>query len=252
MVTKENLHCGHRLRMIDKLIKNPDGLADHELLEVLLYSVLPRQDTNPLAHRLLRTFGSVTALFDASVVELKSVEGVGEKVAAHIILTGTLLKKLESRRDNLESHVWSNYEQNKERFIKLFDEEKQEKAFIVLLNSKFKEILLLPFEYGNEYSTEADVSEIANAFALHKPKYVIVAHNHPSGNPSPSRSDDLTSMKIKLLCDMYGVAFADHIIVAGKKAYSYYRSDRINEINKLVNIDIILDGIKNAANKNEE
>lgn len=52
MITEEELHCGHRARMAEKLMSNPNGLADHELLEVLLYSVVVRKDTNPLAHRI--------------------------------------------------------------------------------------------------------------------------------------------------------------------------------------------------------
>lgn len=174
-----------------------------------------------------------------------SVEGVGEKVASHIVLTGRILDSVCKRKAKRKNQCWSNYESNKQRFVEYFDGEKQEKAIIVLLNSKFQQILFLPFELGNSYSTEADVSEIANAFALHKPKYVIIAHNHPSGNPNPSTSDDNSTMKIKLLCDMYGVAFADHIIVAGKETYSYYRNDRISKINCIANIDSLLEGINN-------
>lgn len=79
MDAKFNPHLGHRARMTEKVLNNPTVLADHELLEVLLYGTLPRIDTNPLAHKLLEVFGSLENLFSADMKELMVVKGVGEK-----------------------------------------------------------------------------------------------------------------------------------------------------------------------------
>ena len=65
MSNKENLHAGHRERMIEKFLNNPQSFSDHELLEVLLFYAIPRRNTNDIAHRLLRTFGSIEKVFSA-------------------------------------------------------------------------------------------------------------------------------------------------------------------------------------------
>ena len=77
----KNLHEGHRARLTERFTKNPDGFQDHELLELLLFNFVPRHNTNDTAHRLLRTFGSITNVLNASVKELCSVDGVGIKVS---------------------------------------------------------------------------------------------------------------------------------------------------------------------------
>ncbi|MBO7150664.1 MAG: hypothetical protein J6V82_02825 [Clostridia bacterium] len=84
---KRNINAGHRGRMRQKLAgSGADGFLPHELLEMLLFHVMPRCDTNPIAHRLLDTFGSLEALFDAPVEAIAGVKGVGEKTAAFLKL----------------------------------------------------------------------------------------------------------------------------------------------------------------------
>ena len=77
------MHEGHRRRMYEKL-KNDDGLHDHELLEILLFNAYPRINTNPIAHELIKTFGSLSGVLAADVDRLKAVDGVGESVALYI------------------------------------------------------------------------------------------------------------------------------------------------------------------------
>ena len=84
-------HAGHRKRIIQKL--ETDTLLDHELLEILLFSVLPRRNTNDLAHRLLNQFGSLHEVFSAPIEELTKVAGIGESIAAHIRCIGIIYKK---------------------------------------------------------------------------------------------------------------------------------------------------------------
>ena len=78
----ENIHGGHRDRMRSRYLQEgPDGFADHELLEMLLYGCIPRGDTNPVAHLLLKEFGSLSNLLESDAHEIAKTEGVGLKSA---------------------------------------------------------------------------------------------------------------------------------------------------------------------------
>ena len=74
----ENIHQGHREKMRQRFLKSGlEGFADHEALELLLYYAIPRRDTNPIAHRLMERYGSLTAVLSAPAEDLKKVEGIG-------------------------------------------------------------------------------------------------------------------------------------------------------------------------------
>lgn len=168
----KNIHSGHRRRMTERFLKYPDSLSEHEVLEIMLYSALPRKDTNPLAHKLLRTFGSLKNVLSADAEVLKSVDGVGEK---------TCLSKAS-------------------------------------------------FACGLKDEVFIDPKELAQSIIVARPKRAVAIHNHLSGNPSPSKKDDETTEKLYKLLALHGVELSDHVIVAGNRTYSYYYSDRLEEI----------------------
>ena len=82
------MHEGHRLRILEKLKDNANALQEHEFLEILLFNAVPRKNTNPLAHELLKSFGSIKRLFDADVNALMTVKGVGLSTASYLAVIG--------------------------------------------------------------------------------------------------------------------------------------------------------------------
>lgn len=115
---KRNINAGHRGRMRQKLAQSgADGFLPHELLEMLLFYSMPRCDTNPIAHHLIDAFGSLEALFNATVEEIASVQGVGEKTAAflklcnataeHTILRGSANEASFSKMEEVERYAAS-------------------------------------------------------------------------------------------------------------------------------------------------
>ena len=88
---QEGLHSGHRERLVNKFIEYPDSFSEHELLELFLFTVLPRKDTNETAHRLLQAFGNITKVFSASAEQLMAVKGVGKTIAAQIVLHSKIM-----------------------------------------------------------------------------------------------------------------------------------------------------------------
>ena len=90
----ENIHQGHREKMRQRFLKSGlEGFADHEALELLLYYAIPRQDTNPIAHRLMDRYGSLTAVLSAPAEDLKKVEGIGESAAVLLKVAGQIGRK---------------------------------------------------------------------------------------------------------------------------------------------------------------
>lgn len=92
-----SVHEGHRQRKKEQFREHGlDAFADHEALELLLYYAIPRQDTNPIAHRLIERFGSLEGVFSAPAYELQKVEGVGENAATLIRLLFPLCRRVRT------------------------------------------------------------------------------------------------------------------------------------------------------------
>lgn len=237
MKDNDNVHSGHRDRMIQKIINAPNGLLDHELLEVLLYGCLPRIDTNPIAHKLIQMFGSIEGVFSATLEQLRSVKGIGEKTAVNIYVIGLIAKKINF---NNEKKAKNSLEANKKDIINYFKDESIEKTIVRLFDDKFVCLTTLVYNGINRSTSSCDVSEIVNAIALHKPKYLLMAHNHLSGVLVPSAQDDFTTKKINLVCDLNGVNFIDHVIVYKEELFSYRNEGRLNYIKEHANLDNVI------------
>ena len=230
MFAENEIHKGHRERMQEKLFSESFALSDHELLEILLYGCIPRQDTNPLAHELLQVFGSLQGVFKASEVDLLQINGVGKKVADHIRLMGKLSEVLGERIIYDKRPPYGNSGQTVSQLREYFTDAPCEKFVVVFLDKERKQIFRLDFKSGAFDKVFTDNSEIAHAIALHKPAYIVLAHNHPSGNPYPSDLDDTSTMKFLALCDLHGTELSDHVIFTENSYYSYFESGKMDEI----------------------
>lgn len=227
MVTKENLHQGHRARTMEKFLKYPDSLLDHELLEVLLFGLIPRVDTNKIAHNLLKTFGSLEVLFRASGKALMSVEGVGRATASHLKAIGEIYARIFDREKKKNLRM-GTVEQARNEIISTFDQIQHEEVLkVFLLDKKYGIITCLTFDNKRVDKVSISVAEVANAIALHKPAFIILAHNHPSDTLQPSPQDDLATKKVQILCDVHGATLLDHFIVGKSTIYSYHSSNRL-------------------------
>ncbi len=215
---------------MQKFNKNSDMLNDHELLEALLYMMLPRIDTNPIAHRLLRLFGSLEAVFTAPLTELCTVEGIGESVASKIQLIGKTYERIYKSR-NKKMKI-SSVSDLAEFVCAEFYNLKKERCEIFLLNARYKVLHSLPYS-GDEFDrVNAEPKEVLTAIGVHKPKYLLIAHNHPSGSLLPSVADDYTTANLIKLCELLGVEVVDHVIVADGDYYSYSASGHLEEVKR--------------------
>ena len=240
MNESENLHAGHRERMIKKFISDPKAMPEHELLEILLFSAIPRKDTNVTAHRLLRAFGDIYGVLCASPEELAAVSGLGVRTAAKLSLFGQIIKRIISEYPKKKPAACYSFASFREQIIEQFDGLDTEKFVIFLFDAKKWLITSMSFDDRNRHQVTADIPEIAQAFALHKPAFALIAHNHTSGSPEPSETDDFTTAKLHLLCSVHGVTLMDHIIVCKNDAVSYFLEGKLEEIVKAYNLEKLL------------
>ncbi len=231
MSLDNNLHKGHRERTIKKFLESADSFSEHEVLEVLLFFAVPRKDTNPMAHRLIQMFGSLEGVFNATDEQLVAVEGVGEKIATQILLISQIVKRIKGKQNSVE-HYLINFAKAKEYLVKVFKGLYHEKFVILLLNKKYKLIANVEFSDDAVHSVKAEIPDLVKAINIHKPAFAIIAHNHPSGNVTPSEQDDFTTKKLNVIFELHDVNLFDHIIVSGEKAYSYSQENKIEEIKK--------------------
>ena len=231
---KENVHENHRQRLREKFLKNPDALNKHELLELLLFYAIPRKNVNPLAHQLLDKFGSVNGVLSASANELLSVDGMGESTSAFITTLGKLLDVV-AEEEMQEGLKLFNLENVKKYLIKFFSNYDKEVFYAFFLSKTEKVIAKVSYTSDKVDEINFLLSEFSRSFASVKPYAVVVAHNHPSGNPEPSKKDDSATEKMYLMFSLNGVKLYDHVIVAGNKIYSYSSDGRLAKIASSVN-----------------
>jgi DNA repair protein RadC len=208
---------GHRHRMRDRLLdRGPDSLADYELLEMLLFFAQPKGDTKRVAKRLINRFGSYANVLAASPQDLQGVDGVGRFSVAALKLVHASALRL-SRGEVLDQPILNNWDQLMEYLNAAMARERVEQFRILFLDTKNRLIADEVQSRGTINQTPVYPREVAKrALDLHAAS-VILAHNHPSGDPTPSMADlDMTSQLQRLLKQLE-VALHDHVIIGNGK-----------------------------------
>lgn len=215
------VHDGHRNRMKSRFKEaEANAFDDHNLLELLLFYAVPRRDTNELAHALINRFGSYSAVLEASIDELMTVDGIGESTAVLIKLVPEMNKRY-MHRANADVMTIDSSSVAGEYFLAKFAYETIEVAYAMYLDSKNRIISCREISRGVVNGTNISVRAIAEQALACKASSVIIAHNHPDGSPVPSAEDELTTQKIKVALSTVGIRLADHIVVGGEHYVSF-------------------------------
>jgi DNA repair protein RadC len=216
-------HSGHRQRLKDRFITGgPEAMPDYELLELVLFSAIPRRDTKPLAKRLIERFGSFAEVVNAPPERLKEVKGVGDAAIMQLkmIRAGALRLMQGSIMQRPVLGTWSavlDYCRAAMGF------EAREQFRILFLDKKNRLIADEVQQEGTVDHTPVYVREVVKRALELSSSAIILVHNHPSGDPTPSRADiDMTNMIIAAAKPL-GVAVHDHIVV-GRQGHASFRS----------------------------
>jgi DNA repair protein RadC len=216
-------YLGHRKRLRERFMEGGStALADYELLELLLGQAQPRRDMKPIAKALLKRFGSFAAVMAASPETLADVDDVGEAsiVTIKAIQAAALLMQ---KQDITEKPVLSSWKSVLAYCHSVMAHEPIEQFRLLFLDTKNALIADEKQSQGTVNHTPVYVREVAKRALALDASAVIMAHNHPSGDPSPSRDDIEMTKAVKAALEKIGIQLHDHIIV-GRKGHVSLRS----------------------------
>jgi DNA repair protein RadC len=214
---------GHRDRLRQRFAQaGPEALADYEMLELILFMAIPRRDVKPLAKQLLLKFENLAGVLNATLSELQTIDGISENIAialkimqasAHRMLKQEILKKpiLNSWSRLLDYVTATMAHERKEYFRLLFLNKKNELMADEIQNS------------GTVDHTPAYPREIMKRALELGATAIILVHNHPSGDPTPSQADIDMTQTIKAAGAPFGIAIHDHLVVS-KNGTASFRS----------------------------
>ena len=173
---------------------------------------LPRRDTNELAHRLLTRYGSLSALLQAPIEDLRRVEGVGESAAVLLKLVPAFVYK--AQRSAGQETVLNSTEKAGRYLLTCFAGERNEVIYQLCLDRKGKLLARKRLSEGGSAAAELNIRRLVENALLSSASAVILSHNHPSGIALPSREDYATTQQAQDALRTIGVELLDHIIVA--------------------------------------
>ncbi|WP_336161210.1 RadC family protein [Fusobacterium polymorphum] len=219
---------GHRERIKEKFLKNGiDSFAEYEILELLLTYCIPRKDTKPIAKELLNKFKSLDNVFKADFDKLSAIDGLGKNSIAFLKLIGDLPSIIY--KDELKNKKLVDKEtlkiSNKDILLKYLRNkigyEEIEKFYVLYLSSSNEVIEFEENSVGTLDRSSVYPREIYKKIINLNAKSVILAHNHPSDNITPSKCDIELTNEIAKGLKNFGALLIEHIIITKNSYFSF-------------------------------
>lgn len=205
---------GHRARLRQRFIKGgADSLADYELLELVLTAAIPRKDVKPLAKLLITKFGSFAGVIAAPLPALMDVKGIGETVAISLKTIHAGAARM-MKQDLLNTPVFSNWNKLQDYLLATLAHEKIEHFRILFLNKKNHLIADEVQHSGTVDQTAAYPREVVKRALELGATALILVHNHPSGDSTPSPADIGLTREIMSAAMGLNIVVHDHLIIA--------------------------------------
>jgi len=220
MGEKKHYH-GHRRRLKTRFLKaGPEALADYELLELLLFMGVPRRDVKPMAKALIEKFGNFAEVVSAPPERLKEVDGVGESAVVAIKLAqASAIRTAQERL--LGRPLLNSMEYLLSYFRTAMAYQKKEQFRVLFLDHKNYLIADELQQEGTVNFTPVFPREIMKRALELSASALIIVHNHPSGDPMPSREDRDMTRQIIEAAEKLDITVHDHIIITSQKHVSF-------------------------------
>lgn len=219
-----SIHEGHRQRLKDRFRREGlDNFDELYVLELLLFYCIPRKDTNPIAHRLLDQFGSLTAVLEARPEELEKVEGLNTAASTFLSLITQVGRYYQVRRAE-PGDILRTSDQCGNYLMPYFFGRDTETVFMLCLDAKCKVICCKKVGEGNVNSANIPIRRVVEMALSANATSVVLAHNHPSGLALPSADDVQTTFRVSAALETVEITLADHIVVCGDDFISMAQS----------------------------
>ena len=223
-----SMHDGHRQRLKNRFLNEGlDNFEQLQVLELLLFYCIPRQDTNPVAHRLLDHFGSLTQVLEATPEELKKVSGIGDAVATFLALVTSVGRYYNVNRA-ASVQILSCLDECGKYLVPRFYGRRNETVFILCMDAKCKVLCCKEVGEGSVNSAAVPIRRIVEMALGANATSVVIAHNHPSGVAVPSSEDIQTTRRLAMALSAVEIALVDHIVVADDDFVSMRQSGVYN------------------------
>lgn len=217
----KKIHQGHRQRVKNRyLSQGLDGFEDHQVLEMLLFYCIPMKDTNELAHKMIREFGTLAGLFEADPADISRRCGVTENTSILVSLIPSLARRYLNGKWG-DKPVLNASTKAGEYAVSLFAGRTYEAFFIICLDTQNRVNYSALVHEGTINEAPVYPRLIVEAVLRHQANSIILAHNHPGGSIQPSKADIEVTKRIASALEPISVKVVDHIIVAGEKYYSF-------------------------------
>lgn len=219
-----SVHDGHRKRMRQRFMEEGlDQFTDVQVLEILLFYCIARQDTNPIAHALLDHFGSLSQVLEAPVEELCKVDGIGENTAVFLRLITQVGRCYLTDRVS-KAKILPTLESCAKYLQTFFFGRNVETVYLLCLDAKCKMLCCKKISEGDVNSTSLSVRKVVETALNTNASSVVLAHNHPGGLAIPSNEDIQTTKRIAAALQAVDVNFVDHILVTDDDYVSLIQS----------------------------
>lgn len=196
-----------------------EALTNAELLAIIIKTGTKSENSLQIANRILLLTDTLKDIMDLSINDLKNIKGIGEIKAIQIKAVCELTKRIEQSSTKIKKQV-KRPEDIATKLIKEMKYQKQEIIKVIILNAKLEIIKEVNIAKGQSMQVNTSIKDIlTEAVKLQAPN-IIIAHNHPSGNPEPSNSDIEFTKKISEASKILGITLLDHLIIGNNNYIS--------------------------------
>ncbi|MFW5637090.1 MAG: RadC family protein [Thermodesulfobacteriota bacterium] len=223
---------GHRERLRDKFLNaGLDGFLDYEVIELLLTLATPRKDCKAPAKAALERFKTLQGVFEASPKELMQVKGIGPKNVFGIRLIKAVADRYLERKVVGKRPIHNARELFDYLYFNMKDRHRE--CFkVIFLDARNQVLATQTLFEGTLTASSVYPREVVQAALEHRAASLIFAHNHPSGDPNPSREDIAITRQLVFACRVMGVTVHEHLVIGDNTYFSFADQGYISEMNR--------------------
>ncbi len=222
--TDANVHKEHRKRTKARFLREGlDNFEEHQVLELLLFYAIPQRDTNPIAHDLIKRFGSLSRVLEATPTELAEIPYISDNAVTLFRLI-TAVSRYYQVNCAMRETIMNTIEDCGRYLTPFFYGRQNETVFLLCLDAKCKVLCCEKVGQGGVNSAGVPIRQIVETALRANATTAILAHNHPSGIATPSMEDVRTTRRVAAALDAVEIELTDHIVVADNDWVSMLQS----------------------------